>query len=52
MTHANHPRDDAETPAEHLADLPIEPEMPQGDVPPELADDIATSVPAQPAAPR
>jgi len=48
----HHPHKDGETPAEHLADLPVEPEMPQGDIPPELPEDIATGVPASPAAPR
>ncbi|MCZ2498949.1 hypothetical protein GN316_19495 [Xylophilus sp. Kf1] len=51
MPHAHHPRHDDETPAEHLADLPVEPEMPQGDVPPERGEDVATGVPTLPAAP-
>lgn len=51
MTPTHHPRHDGETPAEHLADLPVEPEMPQGDIPPEQAEDVATGVPATPAAP-
>lgn len=52
MAHAHHPRHDAPTPAEELADLPVEPEMPQGDVPPEPSEESATGVPDLPAAPR
>jgi len=52
MPHTHHPRHDDETPAEQRADLPVEPEMPQGDVPPEASEDIATGVPTLPAAPR
>jgi len=50
MPHS-HPRHKEETPAEHLADLPVEPEMPQGDIPAEQSEDVATGVPATPAAP-
>ncbi len=46
------PHHDDETPAEHLADLPIEPEMPQDDVAPDSLDDSATGIPSQPAAPK
>ncbi|QHI98438.1 hypothetical protein GT347_10790 [Xylophilus rhododendri] len=46
------PKHTHETPAEHLADLPVEPEMPQGDIPPEQPEDVATGVPAAPAAPK
>ena len=49
--HPHHPRHDEETPAEQLADLPVEPEMPQGDIPVEQSEDVATGVPGKPAAP-
>jgi hypothetical protein len=52
MPHTHHPRHDDETPTEKRADLPVEPEMPQGDIPPEQGEDVATGVPALPAAPR
>lgn len=51
-SHTPHnPRHEHETPAEQLADLPVEPEMPQGDIPPEQGEDVATGVPGNPAAP-
>ena len=47
-----HPKHE-EKPAEQHADLPIEPEMPQGEVQPEQAEDVAgaDTQHARPAAP-
>ncbi|WPB57396.1 hypothetical protein [Xylophilus sp. GOD-11R] len=47
----HHPKHDVETPAEHKADLPVEPEMPRGDIPAEQPEDVAIGTPASPAAP-
>lgn len=51
MPHPRHPEEPAEAPG---ADLPVEPEMPQGEMPPELPEDVAGADAEhhRPAAPR